>query len=218
MSRVAVAIFAFSLAIGTGAIAQTDSQKPATSPAGQNPDDILNAPMTPPRSDDKQAKPADPNLDPNLDFPEDKGGYSSSKDQPPLAPPGDDAKHPGSGEMEIVPADGVTEMKPWDPHEADKDVEVGLFYFKRLNYRAAEARYRDALKWQDNHAEARYRLAVVLDKEGKNAEAKQFYESYLKLLPKGEFELDSKKALERLSGTAEGQKKSDKKKATSPPS
>jgi len=109
-------------------------------------------------------------------------------------------------------------MKPWNPHTADKDVEVGVFYFKRYNYRAAEARFRDALYWQDNHAEATYRLAVVLEKEGKTGEAQQYYQSYLKILPQGEFASDSKKALARLNATNEGQKKIPKKPATSPPS
>ena len=97
-------------------------------------------------------------------------------------------------------------MKPWNPHTADKDVEVGLFYFKRSNYRAAEARFRDALYWQDNHAEATYRLAVVLEKEGKNVEAQQYYRSYLKILPGGEFAADSKKAIGRLSEKKTAQK------------
>src|SRR5438552_19151386 len=33
--------------------------------------------------------------------------------------------------------DDVQEMYPFDPHKAAKDVEVGNFYLKRKNYRAA---------------------------------------------------------------------------------
>ena len=176
----------------TGASSSPSKKKPASPPkTDQNPDDILNSPMTPPRSDSEEDSSSDPA----------QGSYSTSKDHPDISPPAGTAKdHPG-GEIEIVPAvpDDVMEAKPWDPHEADKDVEVGLFYFKRGNLRAAEARFRDALYWQENHAEATYRLAVVLEKEGKTAQARQNYEQYLTILPKGDFAADSKKALERLS-------------------
>jgi tetratricopeptide (TPR) repeat protein len=187
------------------------NKKPVTGPpTDDNPDEILNAPMTPPRSDAKDDSSSEPA----------PGSYSTSKNRPDISPPADDSKHPG-GEIEIVPsvADDVTETKPWNPHEADKDVEVGLYYFKRGNLRAAEARFRDALYWQDNHAEALFRLAAVLEKEGHNAAARENYENYLKILPKGEFSADSRKALERLSSATEGNnKKTVKKSTTSPPS
>ena len=182
--------------------ASSPKKKPAPAPPqDQDTNDILNAPMTPPRSDSKPDSSSEPAA----------GSYSSSKDSTgDLTPPAGDAKdHPG-GDVKIEPGPGVPddvmETKPWNPHEADKDVEVGLFYFKRGNLKAAEARFRDALKWQDNHAEALYRLAVVLEKEGQMTQARQNYEAYLKILPKGEFAADSKKALERL-----GEKKTAKK-------
>jgi tetratricopeptide (TPR) repeat protein len=207
MARVALARVLLGLSLALTVSAQ--NQKPSSSPNGQDPDDILNAPMTPPRSGKPEPQPeADPDA---------PGTYSSSKDNKDLTPPPAGDNHDG-GDVTIAPSNGVMEMKPWDPHEADKDVEVGMFYFKRNNYRAAEARYRDALKWQDNHGEARYRLGQVLEKEGKKAEARQNYEAYLKILPQGEFAADSRKALERLGSATEGQKKTDKKKATSPPS
>jgi tetratricopeptide (TPR) repeat protein len=212
MKRVAVLAFLLLLVGGIAATAQSQSsKKPPTSPTDDNPDDILNSPMTPPRSD----RPT-----PNSPESEDPHSYSSSKDSSgDITPPPDDATHPGSEDVPVIPSEGVTEMKPWDPHAADKDVEVGLFYFKRSNYRAAEARFRDALYWQDNHAEATYRLAAVLEKERKNAEAQQYYRSYLKILPDGEFAADSKRALERLGTASEGQKKTQSKKAAiSPPS
>ena len=39
----------------------------------------------------------------------------------------------------------MSEFHPWNPHKAAKDIEVGDYYFKRKNYRAAEDRYREAL-------------------------------------------------------------------------
>jgi tetratricopeptide (TPR) repeat protein len=131
-------------------------------------------------------------------------GESSSKDtQIDLSPPEDDSKvHPHSSEAvtdaeESGDAD-VKEFHPWDPHKAAKDVEVGDFYFKRKNYRAAEDRYREALLYKDNDAIATYRLAICLEKMDRPDEARQEYESYLRILPFGPEAADAKKAVARL--------------------
>lgn len=133
---------------------------------------------------------------------------SSSKDtRIDLSPPADDAKkHPDSGAAMVDAAadddSGVSEMKPWDPHKAAKDVEVGDFYYKRKNYRAAIERYKDALVYKPNDAVATFRLAECQDKTGETAEAVTHYEDYLKILPQGPYAEDAHKALDRL--TAKG--------------
>lgn len=96
----------------------------------------------------------------------------------------------------------VSEFHPWDPHKAAKNIEVGDFYFKRKNYRAAEDRYREALVYKDNDALATFHLAVCLEKMDRLSEAQKEYESYLKILPYGPQAADAKKALERLKGPA----------------
>jgi len=93
-------------------------------------------------------------------------------------------------------------MHAWDPHQAAKDVEVGDFYFRRKNYRAAESRYREALLYKDNDAIATYRLAVCLEKLERPDEAREEYESYLKILPGGHDAEHARKALERLKSAA----------------
>ena len=100
-------------------------------------------------------------------------GESSSKDTKiDLSPPADDDKaHPQSDEVvKDATGDtanpGVGEFHPWNPHKAAKDIEVGDFYFKRKNYRAAEDRYREALYYKENDAIATYRLAVCMEKIG----------------------------------------------------
>lgn len=132
-------------------------------------------------------------------------GQSSSKDtQIDLSPPADDAKaHPRSAEAladgESAPdTEDVSEMHPWDPHKAAKDIEVGDFYFKRKNYRAAEDRYREALFYKDNDALATYRLAICLEKMDRPDDALAEFESYLRILPHGPQAEDSHKAIERL--------------------
>jgi len=136
-------------------------------------------------------------------MPVDPGESSSKTDPVDLSPPADDAKtHPQSSDilMDEGTSGGadVGEFHPWDPHKAAKDVEVGDYYFKRKNYRAAEDRYREALLYKDNDAIATYRLAVCLEKMERPDEAREEYESYLKILPSGPEAVDAKKALERL--------------------
>ena len=93
---------------------------------------------------------------------------------------------------------GVEEFKPWDPHKAEKDVEVGDFYFKRTNYRAALDRYREALYYKYDDAVATFRIGVCQEKLGETGEARKAYEAYLKILPHGPFAGEAHKALTRL--------------------
>jgi tetratricopeptide (TPR) repeat protein len=136
-----------------------------------------------------------------------KGSSSSKDDDIDLSPPpGDAAAHPNSpasfGARPTPPGADVNEMHPWDPHKAAKDVEVGDFYFKRKNYRAAESRYREALLYKDNDAIATYRLAVCLEKLEQPDDAREEYESYLKILPNGPEAEHARKAIDRLKGEA----------------
>jgi len=128
---------------------------------------------------------------------------SSSKDtRIDLTPPKDDQKnHPMSGvavsDAEESASD-VQEFHPWDPHKAAKDVEVGDFYFKRKNYRAALERYKEALIFKPNDAIANFRLAECSEKVGNPGDALTHYHEYLKILPHGPFAADAQKALDRL--------------------
>jgi len=143
---------------------------------------------------------------------------SSSRDtRIDITPPKDDAKnHPGSAAAvkaaknpekekaedaarEAGPASSdVQEFHPWNPYKAGKDVEVGDFYFKRKNYRAALARYQDALMWKNNDAVANFRLAECYEKLKQPDDAAVHYQEYLKILPNGPLSGDAHKALERL--------------------
>lgn len=240
-------LLSLSAVLLSGVTLAQQSQQPTTA-APESPDDILNAPMTPPRSDapkkldntdksssktDKSSssssdnknsdstKPPDYSDNPPTDFPfpedQEPRSYSSSKDSiGDITPPSNDANRPGTN-TSLDPNANVSEMKPWSPYKADNDVEVGTFYMKRGNYKAAEARFRDALYWQDNDAVATYRLAVLLEKEKRFAEARPYFDSYLKILPHGEYSEDCKKALVRLNENG-GKKSPNKKSPTSPPS
>jgi len=136
-----------------------------------------------------------------------EAGESSSRDtRIDISPPKDDAKkHPYSKaavadlEAEDNPENSdVQEIHPWNPMKALKDVEVGDYYFKRKNYRAALDRYKEALFYKDNDAIASFRLAQCQDKLGDKSEAKKYYEQYLKILPDGEFAKEARTSLDRL--------------------
>lgn len=128
---------------------------------------------------------------------------SSSKDtRVDLSPPKNDQKnHPMSSTKidEDNDADSdVQEMHPWDPHKAAKDVEVGDYYFRKKNYKAAISRYEEALVYKPNDAIAEFRLAESFDKTGDSSEAIGHYKNYLKILPHGPDAEDALKALAKL--------------------
>jgi tetratricopeptide (TPR) repeat protein len=162
---------------------QADSKTPHTST------------MEPPRSDRVRVDELGPAV-----------GQSSSKDNDvDLSAPANDAKnHPKSSsavadaEAAALTPGGISEVRAWDPHKAAKDVEVGDFYFKRGNYRAAEDRYREALHYKDNDAIATFRLAQCLEKMGVIDDSLAEYESYLKILPHGPEAAQAQKAITRL--------------------
>jgi tetratricopeptide (TPR) repeat protein len=182
-----------------------DSSSPASSaPTGGDAGKKARVPsMAPPRSDRVQVDDLAPGI-----------GESSSKDtQVDLSAPVDDAKaHPQSSaavadaEAEALSSGGVSEFHTWDPHKAAKSVEVGDFYFKRKNYRAAQERYREALRYKDNDAVATIRLAVCLEKLGILDDARAEYESYLKILPHGPQSSEAQKAIDRLKAETTGAK------------
>ena len=178
------------LAIGLLAQQKAPGNSPETRPDQTAPQNDA-----PPRSDDDGST-ADPH------FP--KGEVSSSKDSDvDISPPKDDAaKHPYS-RVAIEGEDGasasdVQEFHPWDPHRAIKDIEVGDFYLKRKNYRAAEDRYREALVYKPGDAIAQLRLGQTLEKLGQLDESRANYEGYLKILPEGPLAKEAHEGLQRL--------------------
>jgi tetratricopeptide (TPR) repeat protein len=166
------------------------SERPAPKPPATDaaPDDsgpLLDAPAEGPGYHDGVETTPDPGTP----------GVSSSKDtkvnnQPP------------TGE---AAAPDVQEMKPYDPHKAEKNIEIGDYYFKRGNYRAAESRYREALEWKPGDAIATFKMGQIMEKNGNLLQARQNYQAYLKILPDGPLSEDAKKALARIEQARNGQ-------------
>jgi tetratricopeptide (TPR) repeat protein len=184
-------LLSIGLAAQTSPPAASKPQKPDSS--SSNKSSQHNPNLAPPRSDRVDAS----------SLPDDGGESSSKNTQIDLSPPPNDAKeHPQSGDvlMDEGSSGGADTMEfhPWDPHKAAKDIEVGDFYFKRKNYRAAEDRYREALLYKDNDAEAIYKLAICLEKLNRPDEALTQYQGYLKTLPYGPEAPEVKRSIERL--------------------
>lgn len=131
---------------------------------------------------------------------------SSSRDtRIDTAPPKDDAKnHPNSeqavSDLEAPPPSDsdVQEFHPWNPYKANKDIQVGDFYFKRRNYKGALERYKEALYYKQNDAVATFRVGECLEKMGKKEEAKKYFEQYLKILPDGPLAKEAHASLAKL--------------------
>lgn len=171
----AVCVLAFLLYVPGFAFSQVDQLPPGDQAPGPS--------QAPPRSDESSSR------DTKID----------------LSPPKDDDKtHPTSGGTMLadpIPGTGagdVQEMHYWDPHKALKDIEVGDFYFKQKNYKAALDRYREALMYKANDAIANFRMAECFAKLDQPDEAVSHYQEYLKILPHGPLARDAHKALDKL--------------------
>ena len=121
---------------------------------------------------------------------------SSKQTQIDISPPSGDEKHPGNNDSEL------SEFHPWDPHKAAKCIEVGDWYFKQENYRAAMSRYQEALEWKPKDAEATYKLALVQEKSGDPTGALANYQAYLKILPNGPYAEKARKGIDRVKSKA----------------
>src|SRR5690348_18460132 len=117
----ATPLLALALTLVAAASLQAQSDGPLRPPPTIKPDQN----SAPPRSDDSDR----PDVAPPAGADE-----SSSRDtKVDLSPPTNDSKqHPDS-----AAANDVTEFHPWDPHKAEKNIEIGDFYYKKGNYTAA---------------------------------------------------------------------------------
>jgi tetratricopeptide (TPR) repeat protein len=71
----------------------------------------------------------------------------------------------------------------FNPLEAEKDLKVGNYYFKKGIYKAAVSRFREATRWNPGFAEAYLRLAESEEKMKNKQAAQQAYAKFLELAP-----------------------------------
>ena len=99
---------------------------------------------------------------------------------------------------------GTAQQTPEAEREFVKNFDVGNTYFKGKNYKGAESRFREALEYKPDDPDAKYMLAESIAKFGRAREAREVYESYLKLSPRGPGADRARQALQKLgqSGTS----------------
>jgi tetratricopeptide (TPR) repeat protein len=197
-------VVALALAFAAGA-QQADQQPPPKNAPPPRSDQDTASPQPEPQ-EGRGATPAKPGRPPRSTSSIPPSESSSRSNITDISPPtGDAQEHPDSeAPPELV---GTNEMHPWNPHRAEKNVEIGDYYLKQKNYRAAESRYREALYYKENDAIATLHLAQVLDKTGQSDEAREYYQAYLKILPHGPNSSDVRKALERIGAQSKNQTK-----------
>jgi Flp pilus assembly protein TadD len=130
-------------------------------------------------------------------------GDSSSKDSQI-----DLNRKPEATEYRSSNADDVQEMYPYDPHKAAKDIEVGEYYLKTKNYRAALDRFQEALLYKPRDAEAIFRLAQTQEKLELFTPAYKNYRLYLEIFPGGPFAKEADQSANRLEPKVESQRQS----------
>jgi tetratricopeptide (TPR) repeat protein len=71
----------------------------------------------------------------------------------------------------------------FNPLQANKELTIGDYYFKKKNYRAAAKRYTEATHWNPNYAQAYLRLGEAEEKLHDKDLSKQAYTKYVELAP-----------------------------------
>lgn len=169
-------------------------------------DDQDNQPHIEPRKEEKQKRPAKPAPTPQATQPDNQ----PQPNEPPSSPMDEDGPQQGESsskdsqiDLNAGPRPSIAASKPadearYDPHRAAKDLEVGNYYLKQKNYRAALERFHDALLYKPDDAEATYGLAVTQEKMDLFEQAYNSYSKYLEILPHGPMAKESEEAIKRV--------------------
>jgi tetratricopeptide (TPR) repeat protein len=110
-------------------------------------------------------------------------------------------KPPAGAKEEIPPEEDKSlsvQEYSFNPLQAQKDLNVGNFYFKQHKYRSAETRFREALKWNDGFADAWLRLGEVEEKLKDPQAAKEAYTKYLEVASEAKNAVEIRKKIEKL--------------------
>jgi tetratricopeptide (TPR) repeat protein len=84
-----------------------------------------------------------------------------------------------------------------NPLQAEKELKVGAFYFKKGSYRAAVRRFEEATKWNPGFSQAWLRLGEANARLGRTREAREAWTKFLELEPDGKDSDNVRKRLKR---------------------
>lgn len=110
---------------------------------------------------------------------------------------------PPVSDQEEVPKEedeSLTTSKEYsfNPLQAQKEIRVGNYYFKKGAYRAAAMRFREATKWNTGDAEAWLRLGEAAEKQKDSQTVKEAFSKYLELASDAKDAPEIRKKLEKL--------------------
>ncbi len=91
-----------------------------------------------------------------------------------------------------------------DPIQAKKHLEVGDFYFKKKNFKAAAERYRDAVLFAPRSSQPYAKLAQALEKMKEFLEAAEVCREFMEKNPDSEKADDFAKRAEKLNKKVTG--------------
>jgi tetratricopeptide (TPR) repeat protein len=86
---------------------------------------------------------------------------------------------PPEEDEELQPAKEYT----FNPLQAEKELRIGNYYFKKGSYKAAVNRFQEATRWNANLAEAYVRLGDAEEKRKNRKGAREAYTKFLELAP-----------------------------------
>ncbi len=94
---------------------------------------------------------------------------------------------PKDQRQEEAPPEEDESLKPkeyaFNPLEAERDIRIGNYYYKRGKYPAALSRFQEATKWNPGLAEAYLRICETAEKMKDKATAKEAYRKYIEMAP-----------------------------------
>ncbi len=110
-------------------------------------------------------------------------------------------KPPASAPEEVPPEEdeaiAVREYS-FNPLQAEHELKVGNYYFRKGSFRAAATRFREATKWNAGYPDAWLRLGEAEEKLKDPKAAKEAYAKYVELAPDAKNTGDVRKRLAKL--------------------
>jgi tetratricopeptide (TPR) repeat protein len=118
-------------------------------------------------------------------------GPAGAQQQKPAEPPEEDES--------LIPKE-----YSFNPLQAEKELKVGMFYWRKGSHRAAARRFEEATRWNPGLAEAHLRLGEAREKLKDRKAAREAYAKFLELAPDDKRTADIKRRMSRLGKTASG--------------
>jgi tetratricopeptide (TPR) repeat protein len=112
-----------------------------------------------------------------------------------------DRSQPTSGKQEVPPEEDTSlavKEYSFNPLQAEKELQIGNFYFKTGKYRSAAMRFTEATKWNEGYSDAWLRLGETEEKLKDPKAAKEAYSKYLELAADAKNAAEIRKKLQKL--------------------